>query len=404
MWKVLMLDCSRHKGRVLSSPRVGGIEDRVRSRNDDLVRMTKQIMEVGPKIGEVARGMMVFKETLRYRFHKYLLQRGFVVQANLDYKKLGLKRLLIVAKLAPRFAERKVAMMSALSETCFLTGFSETTLEGLCIMHATIPSELLEECSGLYAKLQDAEVFSEMQILRFEEVRNVPMKPEYYDFTNGAWEYDWHGEEIGGVSAVRSERKTNVERYDMSDLLILKELEVDASQTLVGIAKKLKISHKTALYHYNSHILGRGLIKNYGILWQGAHYTAKIEKAESKRHRYLGVALLVRGLTDGQRARLRGSLNQLPFSLLEAFDPDYYAEFFVPLASYIEFLKRLRELTVRTGTQPEVFILDQSKALRFSIAYGLFDRKKRRWELSKADIIPRFENLTINADGSRRGA
>ena len=87
--------------RGLPSLRREAVEDAVHTRNADLVRMTRQIMEVGPHIGEVARRTGVFKETLRYRFHKYFLQRGFVVQANLDYQKLGLKRLIIVAKLAP---------------------------------------------------------------------------------------------------------------------------------------------------------------------------------------------------------------------------------------------------------------------------------------------------------------
>jgi DNA-binding Lrp family transcriptional regulator len=365
--------------------------------------MTKHIMEVGPHISEVARRTGVFKETLRYRFNEFFLQRGFVVQANLDYQKLGLKRLIMIAKVAPIFEQHAVAVMSALSEMCYLTGFMETTLEGLYIMQVTVPSELREECSGLYARLQEIGIFTEMQILRFEEVRSVPMKPDYYDFSNGAWAYDWQGEEITGVTLVPSGR-ADVEKYDMSDLLILKELNIDANQTLIAIARKLNISNKTLQYHYRNHVLGRGLIKNYKILWQGTHYNTKTEKAESKRHTYLGVALLVTETTDGQRAKLLGNLNQLPFLWFEAADPNYYAEFFVPIASFTEFLKRIRELTVRTGTKPRLFILDQSKALRFTIAYRLYSQEGRKWQLNTADVIARFENLMVNVNNPAGGA
>ena len=139
--------------RGLPSPRREAIEDAVHTRNDELVKMTKHIMEIGPHIGEVARRTGVFKETSRYRFNRYFLQRGFVVQANLDYQRLGLKRLIIIAKVAPIFEEHAVAVMTALSEMCYLTGFAETTLEGLYIMQVTVPWELREECSGLYKRL-----------------------------------------------------------------------------------------------------------------------------------------------------------------------------------------------------------------------------------------------------------
>jgi len=389
--------------RGLPSLRREAVEDAVYARNADLVRMTRQIMEVGPHIGEVARREGVFKETLRYRFHKYFLQRGFVVQANLDYQRLGLKRLIIVAKLAPNFEQHAVAIMSALSEMCYLTGFAETTLEGLYIMQVTVPTELREECGALYERLQQVGIFKEMQILRFEEVRSVPMRPEYYDFSDDSWAYDWQGEEITGVALVPSGR-AHVEKYDMSDLLILKELNIDASQTLVAIARKLNISNKTLQHHYKSHVLGRGLVKSYKILWQGTHYNTKTEKAESKRHTYLCIALLVTGTTDYQRAKLLANLNQLPFLWFEASDPNYYAEFFVPIASYTEFLKRIRALAVRTGTRPQLFILDQSKALRFTIAHRLYNREKRKWQLNTADVITRFENLVVNVNNSTGGA
>ena len=383
----------------LTSPGKEITDDGVHTLNDDLVRMTKQIMEVGPWIGEVARRTGIYKETMRYRFRKYFLDRGFVVQANLDYHRLGLRRLVIIAKVAPIFEQHSFAIMSALSEMCYLTGFAETTLEGLFIMQVTVPSELLQECSELYKRLHGLGIFTKMQTLRFEEVRSVPMKPEYYDFSEGVWSYDWQGEEITGAALVPSGR-ADVERYDISDLLILKELNIDANQTIMAIAKKLSISNKTLQYHYTNHVIGRGLLKSYKILWQGTRYNTKTEKAESKRHTYFGVALLVTGTTDRQRAKLASNLNQLPFLWFEASDPNYYAELFIPVSSYTEFLRRVRELAVRTETRPQLFVLDHNKGLRFTIAYRLYSQEKRKWQLDSADVIARFENLMVNVKSS----
>jgi DNA-binding Lrp family transcriptional regulator len=362
--------------------------------------MARHIMEVGPHLGEVARRTGVFKETARYRFHKYFLERGFVVQANLDYQKLGLKRLVIIAKMAPRFQQYSVTIMSALSEICYLTGFAEETLKGEYIMQVTVPAGLLEECGRLYKTLKDIGIFTKMQVLSFEEVRSVPMKPEYYDFPEGSWAYDWQGEEIMGVRLVRSGR-SEVEKYDMSDLLILKELNIDANRTLVAIAKKLNISSRTLQHHYKNHVMGRGLIKNYKIMWQGTRYNAKTEKAESKRHTYLGIILLVTGTSDGQRAKLMANFNHLPFLWFEASDPNYYAEFIIPINSYPEFLKRVRTVTEQTGTKPQLFVADQTKALRFTIAYRLYNQGKRQWQLNSADVIARFQNLVVNVNNPK---
>lgn len=359
--------------------------------------MTREIMEVGPEIGLVARRMQVFKETLRYRFNKHLLERGFVVQANLDYQKLGLKRLVVIARIAQPFERHADAVMAALNETCYLTEFAETTLEGLRIMQVTVPAQLRDDCVGLYEWLRGIGIFSEVQILPFEEVRNVPMKPEYYDFSNGTWAYDWQGDEVSKVTLAQS-AKSDPEKYDISDLLILRELDIDANQTLVGIAKAVGLSHKTVLYHYKSHVLRRGLIRDYRVTWQSTRY-GQNEKALSKRHSYLEVAVLVRGPTDGQRAKLTASLNRVPFLLVEASDPDYYAELFVPVDSYADFLMLLREVTVRTGTRPQVYVLDRSKSLKYAMPCNLYDVERRQWRLNTADFMARFEGLMVNVNG-----
>ena len=377
------------------------MQDLGRTRNDDSVRMIKQMMEIGPQIGEVARRVEVFKETLRYRFHKHLIQRGFVVRANIDYQKIGLKRMVIIARVAPVLEHHAEAMMSVLSEACYLTGLAETTLEGMHVMQVTVPGELREECLGVYTKLLETGVFSDMLVLRFEEVRSVPMKPEYYDFSNGTWAYDWHSEKIA-QGALAPSRKVKVEKYDLSDLLILNELDKGANQTLVEIAKKLSLSHKLVLYHYRSHVLSRGLITNYRIVWHEANYDTKTQSAEPRRRPYLQVALLVRGASDVQRSKLRASVNQIPFLEYEASDPDYYAQFFIPLASYIEFLRRIRELNARAGTTSCLFVLDQRKASEYAMACGLYDRE-RGWQLNGAEVLKRVESVTA-AGGPRRGA
>lgn len=380
----------------MPSPRPGKEGDKP-TRNEVLVEMTKQIVQSGPEIDEIARHLHVFKETLRYHFHRHLRDRGFQIQANLDYQKLGLKRVTIIARLSPGLEEKKLSIMSALSSASGVTEVAETILEGLFIVQLTVPAELREECIRIYERLNEAGLFSEMSILRFEGVRNVPMKPEYFDFANGAWAYDWRNERQKSTP-VRHEVAPS--KYDEYDLLILNALDSDANLTLRIIAERLHLTHKMALYHYNSHIKPRGLIRNYRIIWQGASYDTRAQRRGPTRHSYVEFALVVKGEPGGRWARFSASLGQMPFLLLEAYEPDYYAELSVPAESYIDFLVRIRELAVQTGSHPTLYTLDRDKGLRFSgIPWWLYDGRNRRWQLDGEGSARLLKGLALAEPG-----
>jgi hypothetical protein len=61
-----------------------------------------------------------FRETVRYRYHRFLLDRGITVQAVPSYAKLGFKRLILIVKLAPTCEANAKSIFSALSELCNL--------------------------------------------------------------------------------------------------------------------------------------------------------------------------------------------------------------------------------------------------------------------------------------------
>ena len=108
------------------------------------------------------------------------------------------------------------------------------------------------------------------------------MKPEYYDFAAGSWSYDWPKLDVMGSNLVLSE-KAEVVPYDRIDLLILKELDANARRSMVTIAKNVDAGYKTVHRHYLDHVLGRGLIKGYRILWPGSRYDFEREKAMTKK-------------------------------------------------------------------------------------------------------------------------
>jgi DNA-binding Lrp family transcriptional regulator len=361
----------------------------------DLVRMTNHLMEFGPNVNEMARQVGQFNETVRYRYQKYIIEKEFAIQANLNYSRLGFTRLVLLAKLAPQFVPYATAIFMAMSDLCYLKGLQRLVFDGSYIIQVAVPTSLAGECVELYSTFQQMGLFAELEINQYEEMRNAPMKPEYYDFETGSWSYDWPKLEVMGPNLVPSE-KSEVEPYDMTDLLLLKELDADARRTLATIAKNVGVGYKMLHRHYADHVLDRGLIKGYRILWQGSRYDFKREKAMTKKHRYIESAIFLKDATEGEKAELMSLLNSTPFLWSEASNPGYYAEVFVPPNYYAEFIDYLGAFSQRTDAQLRVLMVDQSNALRFTIAYKLFDREAGQWRLNSADVITRFQNLIMN--------
>ena len=361
----------------------------------DLVRMTNHLMECGPNVNEMARQVGQFNETVRYRYHKYIIEKEFAIQANLNYSRLGFTRLVLLVKLAPLFVPYATAVFMAMSDLCYLKGFQRLVFDGSYILQVAVPASLAGECAELYSTFQQMGLFAELEINQFEEMRNAPMKPEYYDFETGSWTYDWPKLDVMGPNLVPSE-KSAVEPYDRTDLLILKELDADARRTLVTIAKNVGIAYKVVHRHYADHVLERGLIKGYRILWPGSRYDFKREKALTKKHRYIESAVILKDATEGERAELMSLLNSTPFLWSESSNPGYYAEVYVPPNYYAEFIDYLGAFSRRAEAQLKVLMVDQSNALSFTIAYKLFDWEAGKWRLNSADVIARFQNLIMN--------
>jgi hypothetical protein len=363
-------------------------------RNNDIAKLAKCIGEVGPKINEIARLTYQHKESVRYRYHKFFLDKGITIQATPSYSKLGLGRLIIYAKFADEFEPQATAILSAMSELCYLHSFTRTLLSQEYIIHVVVPKEFLAGCASLFNRFREIGLFTQLKILEFGEVRNPPMKTEYYDFLTGTWSFDWPPKEDKGVNLVSTSHQ-EIEKYDKLDLLILKELEIDANRTIVKMAENVKVHFKTLEFHYVEHVEKRGLIKAYRVTWPGSSYDLKLDKAVLKKHRYVEVSILFEGGTQIENAELISLLNKTPFLWCEAVGPNYWAELFIPIYTYVEFMEYIGDFAGRAGDRMKFYVMDQSHALRFTISHKLFDSESRTWRLNTEDIVDRFENLVM---------
>jgi DNA-binding Lrp family transcriptional regulator len=357
-------------------------------------QLVQLLTEIGPDIPEIARRLGQFKESVRYRYKEKILNRGFAVQAMPDYEKLGMKRVIMIVDFAPEYRQYASAILTAMNELCYVVNFYKTLPEGEYVVHASVPEEHVGKYMEFMKALGERGMFVLRDMLEFDWFRNPPMRAEHYDFNTGRWDFDWSSAGQTDYSFAAKQRSGRV-KFDKTDLLIIKELQMDANKPLIEIAKKLDINYKKLAWHHNTHVVGRRLIQAYRINWLGTRYDYRLERALHRKHRYVIVDLIVRNIREFERMKLQSSASGLPFVYAEAGGQHYYANFGFPLDFINEALGYLSRIMEPTRDRSSYHVGDQNNALAFNVPYNLFDDNEENWIFNFSELVNRFDNLML---------
>ncbi|MDA4128087.1 MAG: hypothetical protein OK422_01270 [Thaumarchaeota archaeon] len=377
------------------------LEQESESKKDLNIRtaqLVQLLSDLGPDIPEIARRLGQYKESVRYRYKEKILNSGFAVQAMPDHEKLGLRRVFMIADFGEEYRAYAQPIMIAMNELCYVVGYTKTIPDGRFIISASVPVEYIASFQNFMYKLRDRGLFSHLEIFSFDWFKNVPMKAEHYDFNTGRWDFGWSAPS-GNEFQVASYTPAQTGKFDYLDLLLLKELMMDANKPLTEIAEKLNVNYKKLAWHYATHVARERLIKFYRINWMGTRYDYKIEKALHRKHRYVFVDLLVMNLDHVSRMRLMSKMAGLPFLWAEASGIHYFAEIAFPVDFVTEGLQYLEEVISPVRDQSKYFIMDQTNALAFTIAYKLYDQTQKKWVFNEQELTLRFDNLIMKIKG-----
>ncbi len=366
-------------------------EDSVNTRT---VQLVKLLTELGPNVPEIARRLGQFKESVRYRYKEKILSKGFAVQASVDHERLGLRRVVLVVDFAQPYRNYAQAILTAMSEVCYVVGFTKTLMGGEYVVNMSIPTELVKEVRDFLSGLKDREMFSKLEILEFDLFRVAPMKPQFYDFDTGRWDFEWQSvgsQDYEAAAYVPASRG----RFDYVDLLIIKELQMDANKPLKEISEKLNVNYKKLAWHHAVHVQSQKLLSGYTVNWMGTRYDYNLEKALHRKHRYFAVDLIVRDTNEMETMNLRQQLDRLPFLWGEAAGRNYYADLAIPVDYVVEGLQYLGNVTSEMKERTGIYPIDQTEAARFTLPYSRFDPLAKRWVFDKEDLIKKFEKLIV---------
>jgi DNA-binding Lrp family transcriptional regulator len=228
------------------------------------------------------------------------------------------------------------------------------------------------------------------------------MGADHYDFDADRWDFDWNTAK-GKKEESRDYSPSHVGKFDFEDLMLIKELQLDATRSLREIAAKLRVGYKKALRHFH-HVTERRLIHGYKITWSKDAIDLKREASPVIRHKYLPIFLLVKNPSISESRRLKLASERLPYLSAEAYGKDYFAEILLPLEQSIQGLQYLRKSTEQVKERSDFGLIDPEYSLAFTISYQLYDQRSRQWTFDTGRVLESVENLMITRNETKHAS
>jgi hypothetical protein len=365
--------------------------------NADIALMVKEISKIGPRVPEIARRLGRHKETVRY-WYKKLEEHNFAIQAITDHEAFGLKRIVMKVRFEEDYVGYVKPLMFAMNDLCYVVSYAKAMAEDYYTINCSVPEELVPEYLSFAEDLKQMGVFRSFEVYRLDWIRNIPMHGEFYDFGSGRWDFDMQSV-TNAQTAFEPPVIHDKAKFDRIDLLIAKELFVDATRELQEIQLAIKekdgveINYKTLCWHLKEHVMGKGLLKGFRINWMGTRWDAVLERAKQRSHSFVGIHFFVKDPSEQERLELMRKFDRIPFVWAEGAGRDYFVELDVPTEQMLDCMEYIQTAMAPVRERASCHIMDQRDAVGFTMSYQLYDDESRTWKFNREELLVRFKAL-----------
>lgn len=366
-------------------PEVRTLQRLEREPDDVEARIIEAIQSVGPRnVSKLSKLIGIHPETVRYDIHKRFRRLGFHVHAEVDYRKLGLIPHWAELRLAPAFCGTPRSVLLAMNESAYLVYYGKLLPQGSFVCLFAIPEGRKKEHEAFLAFLKRKGVLLGYDLNEIAATRHPTMQPKYFNFQSNRWDIDWNHVRLSQGVALKAERRSPPARIDYSDLLLVKELQVDALQHTASIAKKVRVHEKTLEYHYRVHLQKEKLISGYLVRWQHDIET-------SVAHNTLMARLTFRNLGNSVKT-VQMVISKIPFVWNEDLmsDGTYIATVHIPVQETTSTFDYLNSQIPDLYGKVELSFVKKSEASAFTIPYQLYDKD---WKYDLKKITSSFKHL-----------
>jgi len=340
---------------------------RIISYDEEMKLIVEAIKKYGPKnISAISRTTGLPAETIRYRIKNQLKEMGIRFHVSINYLKLGLVRSWLFLDFSLQVTKIIPEILDLLAKRGYLTYYARVIPHGYYIAIPTIPYSALEKYKNFLDELVRLDILKEYRMTDLQYLKHLSLRSEFYDFTTRTWNIPW-----SKLDYETKKESTPIQMdysrvpIDKIDLLILKEFQINASQSLTSIAKKINVPEKQVRYHYKKHIEEGRIIENYIVRWQADRY-------QLTNKYILSCFIEFSDLTKSDVTYINSILEKFPFTWMIAVSVDrtkIVAQIFMPISQYYDALTFLSDRLYMFKERFKLHIIDYQKAEAYTIPY-----------------------------------
>jgi DNA-binding Lrp family transcriptional regulator len=350
------------------------------------------LAEHGPRnVAEVARKLGIPTETLRKNLKRLRSQFFLRFNVNVYHTNLGLRKAVVFAEAIPGYEDLLFDCLKQNGFWIFL-GRCYGMFEG-CTGIFTIPKDHAAKFEQFLNRIKGLGMARNVEVFWSTCFHSVQSRCNWFDKQLGYWNFQWD-EWIEEIKNERTELPyTLIDPKDFPilgdriDVLMLKELEKDATVKITRLAEMFGISPQLARYHFHEHLVGKGLIESFEITaFHFGRETSDFYFFIFNFDTYEKLAKFASSLLDKPFAKALGKI--LSNNAL-------YGYLYLPKSEFGNFLKTLSKL-VKTGFlgSYRYVIQDLGNSSRQTIPYEYF--KDRSWIYDHGKQIENLQNLAGN--------
>ncbi len=223
----------------------------------------------GPNnLSNIARSLKIPIETVRYRFRKLTEMRILHFEVFARYSKLGLVRSTLFAKATPEGGRRLEKTFQVIPYWTYLTRHFGNE-EGYCGVYA-LPYANRSDFDSYWNEAVRLGILNGFQAIFTGDFYSVTPNFQSFNFKKHFWVFPWEDwiEETKLASTAQShpamrDPKDYKSEVDLADLRILALLQQDAIRGMSEIGKHLGFTTSGVKYHWDNHIINRGVVDGY---------------------------------------------------------------------------------------------------------------------------------------------
>jgi DNA-binding Lrp family transcriptional regulator len=236
------------------------------------VKILRALGEKTPRnLAEVARSLGIPTRTVHFRISRMSNKVHLRLSSSIFHAKLGMKRAVVFADTFLGFENLLFECLKANDfweyvNRCY--GSSES-----CFAIYTIPVEYEPRFEKFLQEIKNLNIAKNIRFYWTSSFQYSRVVDKWFDLDKLEWVFSWESwiNEIENSPAKLPQTLAMPEdfenRADKVDVLLLKELEKDATAPLNEVAQKLGISPQLIHYHYEEHVVKKEMLAGFQVFF-----------------------------------------------------------------------------------------------------------------------------------------